>query len=213
MEILLTYFLDIPWFVVIWLMLDKSFFVHPDLNAIESIIYCPQRILWHTHCLGRCIHFNSVRLPKHSTLNSVIRAITTPLLQLILGIIVKCSLGLNREELASNATQWTLIRRYINSWLLSQHILSNAFEIIRTHYEMISVGFSTMLVKPICLPSHPGCLPCYGHEDRSSQIWGIHCLDPELLEIGDDVVFGSRSELFTTDAIGTGKILIEAGGK
>lgn len=27
---------------------------------------------------------------------------------------------------------------------------------------------------------------------------GIYCLDPELLEIGDDVVFGSRSELFTT---------------
>jgi hypothetical protein len=42
---------------------------------------------------------------------------------------------------------------------------------------------------------------------------GIYCLDPELLEIGDDVIFGSRSELFTTDRIGTGRILIEAGGK
>jgi hypothetical protein len=42
---------------------------------------------------------------------------------------------------------------------------------------------------------------------------GLYCLDPELLEIGDDVVFGSRSELFTTDAIGTGKITIGAGGK
>ena len=28
---------------------------------------------------------------------------------------------------------------------------------------------------------------------------GIYCPDPELLEIGDDVVFGSRSELFTSD--------------
>ena len=26
---------------------------------------------------------------------------------------------------------------------------------------------------------------------------GIYCPDPELLEIGDDVVFGSRSEIFT----------------
>lgn len=42
---------------------------------------------------------------------------------------------------------------------------------------------------------------------------GFYCLDPELLEIGDDVVFGSRSELFTTDRIGTGKIIIEAGGE
>ncbi|KZP23698.1 hypothetical protein FIBSPDRAFT_951912 [Athelia psychrophila] len=43
--------------------------------------------------------------------------------------------------------------------------------------------------------------------------WGISCLDPELLEIGDDVIFGSRSEIFTTDRIniGTSKVAIENG--
>jgi hypothetical protein len=41
---------------------------------------------------------------------------------------------------------------------------------------------------------------------------GIYCLDPELLEIGDDVVFGSRSELFTTDRVGSNKIVVEDGG-
>ena len=40
---------------------------------------------------------------------------------------------------------------------------------------------------------------------------GIYCPDPELLEIGDDVVFGSRSEFFTTDGLGTGKIVVHAG--
>lgn len=42
--------LDIPWFAVIWLMLDKTFVVHTNLNAIESVIYwfaSPQRIGWH----------------------------------------------------------------------------------------------------------------------------------------------------------------------
>lgn len=42
---------------------------------------------------------------------------------------------------------------------------------------------------------------------------GVHCLDPELLEIGDDVIFGSRSELFTTDPIGSGRIVVESGGR
>lgn len=40
---------------------------------------------------------------------------------------------------------------------------------------------------------------------------GIYCPDPELLEIGDDVVFGSRSELFTSDNIGSGKITVGHG--
>ena len=42
---------------------------------------------------------------------------------------------------------------------------------------------------------------------------GIYCLDPELLTIGDDVVFGSRSQLFTTDRMGSGRITVGDGGK
>lgn len=41
---------------------------------------------------------------------------------------------------------------------------------------------------------------------------GVYCPDPELLELGDDIVFGSRSELFTTDSIGTAKIIVKSGG-
>ena len=40
---------------------------------------------------------------------------------------------------------------------------------------------------------------------------GIYCPDPELLEIGDDVVFGSRSEFFTSDGLGSAKIVIDDG--
>jgi len=42
---------------------------------------------------------------------------------------------------------------------------------------------------------------------------GIYCPDPELLEVGDDVVFGSRSLFITTDRQGAGKIVIENGGE
>jgi acetyltransferase-like isoleucine patch superfamily enzyme len=40
---------------------------------------------------------------------------------------------------------------------------------------------------------------------------GIYCPDPELLELGDDVVFGSRSEIFTTDNFGSKKIIVGKG--
>ena len=40
---------------------------------------------------------------------------------------------------------------------------------------------------------------------------GIYCPDPELLDVGDDVVFGSRSELFTSDSIGTERISVGQG--
>ena len=39
------------------------------------------------------------------------------------------------------------------------------------------------------------------------------CPDPELLEIGDDVVFGLGPVLMTTDSLGTAKIVVENGGE
>lgn len=40
-----------------------------------------------------------------------------------------------------------------------------------------------------------------------------YCPDPELLEIGDDVVFGLGPVLMTTDSLGTAKIVVEDGGE
>lgn len=51
-SVILSHFCeDIPWFFAIWLMIDKTSFLRPNLNAIESVIYWfadPQRIIWHT---------------------------------------------------------------------------------------------------------------------------------------------------------------------
>jgi hypothetical protein len=41
---------------------------------------------------------------------------------------------------------------------------------------------------------------------------GIDCPDPELLNIGNDVVFGAYTELFTVDQVGSGTITIGEGG-
>ena len=42
---------------------------------------------------------------------------------------------------------------------------------------------------------------------------GIIFTDPELLDIGNNVVFGFQSHLITTDRSGSEKIVIEDGGK
>ncbi|KAF5338042.1 hypothetical protein D9758_014244 [Tetrapyrgos nigripes] len=171
----------VPWFAVLYLMLQETSILQQGLNSLESVIYwfaSPDRILY--HAIAR-----------------MVRATITPLVQLLLGILVKRIFGLNKESSATEASQFSLLRRYINSNLLSQQCLKRAFSILGTHYEVVSVVYRMMGAKIGRRVYWPGS--------------GIFCQDPELLEIGNDVVFGSRSELFTTDRIGTGKIRIGDG--
>jgi hypothetical protein len=121
--LLVTFISYVPWFAAIYLMIDQTFFLHPGLNRLESVVFwfaSPQRIIW--HAVAR-----------------VIRAVCTPLIHLSLGILVKRMMGLNREGPASENTQWSLLRRYVNSTLLSRGALRDAFSILGTHYEATSV--------------------------------------------------------------------------
>ncbi|KAJ3795144.1 acetyl-CoA synthetase-like protein [Lentinula aff. detonsa] len=177
-----TFVSYIPWFVILWLMVSKTDIVEPgSANALVSVIYWfsnPERVLWHA-------------------VSRMVRAICTPLLQVSLGIIVKRIFGLNSEGHANDATQLVLLRRYVNSILLSQSKLKESFSLIGTHYEGVSFVYRMMGAKIGRRVYWPGS--------------GIYCLDPELLEIGDDVVFGSRSEIYTTDRLGSEKIRIGNG--
>ncbi|KAJ3868476.1 acetyl-CoA synthetase-like protein [Lentinula novae-zelandiae] len=177
-----TFVSYIPWFIILWLMVSKTAIVEPGTNnALVSVVYWfsnPERVLWHA-------------------ISRMVRAICTPLLQVVFGIMVKRTLGLNSEHQASDATQLVLLRRYINSILLSQSKLKEAFSLIGTHYEGVSFVYRMMGAKIGRRVYWPGS--------------GIYCLDPELLEIGDDVVFGSRSEIYTTDRLGSEKICIGNG--
>jgi acetyltransferase-like isoleucine patch superfamily enzyme len=178
---LVTLISYVPWFAILFLM-----FVNTSLNVrglfpVEAVIEwfaTPERIMWHV-------------------VARVVRAVFSPLVKVFLGILIKRIMGLAKEESATDASQWTLLRRYINSSLLSQHSLKRAFDVLGTHYEMTSIIFRAMGAKIGKRVYWPGS--------------GVYCPDPELLEIGDDVVFGSRSELFTTDAEGTGRITVNAG--
>ncbi|KAJ6485740.1 acetyl-CoA synthetase-like protein [Mycena sanguinolenta] len=171
----------LPWFASLWLMADQVIIVTPQLNALEAVVSwfsTPQRVAY--HALAR-----------------IVRAVLTPILRLALAIIVKRIFGLNKECVATDASQLSVLRRYINGHLLSKAALKSAFSILGTHYEAVSVVFRCMGAKVGKRVYWPGS--------------GIYCNDPELLEIGDDVVFGSRSEVFTTDRIGTARVVVGAG--
>ncbi|KAG7094328.1 putative NRPS-like protein biosynthetic cluster [Marasmius oreades] len=173
----------LPWFAVVWLIIYRTDALNDDFNALLSVIYwfaAPQRVLF--HIVAR-----------------VVRKTVIPILQVCLGIAVKRLLGLNKECATKDASQMSLLRRFINSRLLSKKRLKTTFDIVGTHYEVVSVVYRLMGAKVGQRVYWPGS--------------GIYCLDPELLEVGDDVIFGSRSQFFTTDTLGSAKITIGNGGE
>lgn len=117
----------IPWFAVLYGMVANVHILgRHGLNSVESVLSWfayPSRVGF--HILAR-----------------VLRVVAAPILQVFFGIIVKRLMGLNKEGLIEEQTQMTLLRRYINSSLLSQYNLRHAFDVLGTHYEMTSVSHS-----------------------------------------------------------------------
>ncbi|KAI0363536.1 acetyl-CoA synthetase-like protein [Pilatotrama ljubarskyi] len=171
----------IPWFAALFILLAQP----PPPGNLGSEL--ERVIVWFA---------SPDRVAWHS-LARIVRVIFPPVLQIIFGIIIKRLMGLNREGPAAQESQWSLLRRYINHSLLSQKALKRAYDIIGSHYEMTSVIWRCMGAKVGKRVYWPGS--------------GLYCPDPELLEIGDDVVFGSRSEVYTTDGLGSEKVVVGNG--
>lgn len=171
----------IPWFLALALLMNQAKFSSNGLQPLESVIL--------RFASGGRIAFHMVSV--------VARAVLVPLLHLVLGIAVKRMLGFNTPCAAANATQLTILRRYVNSVLLSRGALHRAFMILGSHYEIVSIVYRMMGAKigrRIYWPNS-----------------GLYCPDPELLNIGNDVVFGTFPELFTADQTGSGMITIHDG--
>lgn len=105
-------------------MIKEVQIITDGLNALEAVIWWfadPRRVAYHT-------------------LSRIVRAICTPVLQLVLGVALKRLMGLNQECSAEDYTQLMLLRRFINSNLLSHDALHRAFSILGIHYEVVSVS-------------------------------------------------------------------------
>ena len=123
-------FSDIPWIFVIYAMIGNQSRFKRDTSTIEGVIR------W----------FSSPTRLKFYICSVIIRALLTPLIRLALGIMVKRLLGLIVESKSWDSSQMALLRRYINSMILSENTLDDAFRILGVHYEAVSVSLS------LCFP-------------------------------------------------------------
>ncbi|KAI8995280.1 acetyl-CoA synthetase-like protein [Trametes punicea] len=171
----------IPWFAALFVLLAQP----PPPGNVGSQL--ERVIVWFA---------SPDRVAWHSLVR-IVRIIFPPVLQVVFGIITKRLMGLNREATAAQTSQWVRLRRYINGILLSQDALKRAYNVVGSHYQVTTFIWRCMGAKVGKRVYWPGS--------------GLYCPDPELLEIGDDVVFGSRSEIFTTDGLGSGRVVIGPG--
>ena len=113
--------------VATFAMVDLTRIHHKNLNDLEAAI--------HWFASPKCVVFYA--------LSRTLRALFRPLIQLAFGILIKRALGHNSEHstLSTSTSQVVLLRRYINSILLSPEELKEAFSILGAHYEMVSVSF------------------------------------------------------------------------
>jgi len=105
-------------------MIKEVQFSAVGLNALQAVVWWfadPRRIAYHT-------------------LSRVVRATGQPLIQMVLGIVAKRLLGLNRDCAAEDYTQMILLRRYVTNSLLGQDTLHKVFAILGPHYETTSVS-------------------------------------------------------------------------
>lgn len=126
------------------------------LNALEAIIWWfadPKRVAYHA-------------------LSRVVRALFTPILQLVLGIALKRLMGFNPECSAEGYTQTMLLRRFINTNILSQDVMRNAFSILGAHYEIVSVSVHCVFAirNPTELLRPTDRISCNGSEDRKTYL-------------------------------------------
>ena len=136
-------------------MFTEKILQKPGMNNLEAIVWwfaSPNRVGLHL-------------------LSKVVRATVTPVLHLFLAILVKRMFGLNKECASADATQLSLLRRYINSILLSQAVQKEAFMILGVHYEIVSVRTSLSCSARRCmLSSLLDHLPSHGSQSWQENI-------------------------------------------
>lgn len=127
------------------------------------------------------------------------RSILAPLFYMAAAIVVKRAIiGKFTPGPRDVTSEWQLLRHWLVATLFSRENMCDVTEIIGRHYELVSVLYRLLGAKVGKRVFWPGHLPLFSGEF-------------DLLEIGDDVVFGSRSVILCTTADSCEKVTLCAG--
>lgn len=129
----------------------------------------------------------------------VARATVAPLVHMACSIVVKwLIIGKFQPGPRDHSSEWDLIRHKLASTLFSREHMQECTELLGRHYELVSVLYRLLGAKVGKRVFWPGHQPVFSGEF-------------DLLEIGDDVVFGSRACIFCTTTDSCEKVILCAG--
>ena len=129
----------------------------------------------------------------------VARAIFSPFLYMAAAILVKwCIIGRFQPGPRNTSSQWQLMRHWLAATLFSRQNIQDVAELVGRHYELVSCLYRLLGARVGKRVFWPGHQPVFSGEF-------------DLLEIGDDVVFGSRSSIFCTTSDSCEKVTFCAG--
>eukprot|EP00978_Attheya_sp_CCMP212_P021822 scaffold64143_cov68-Attheya_sp.AAC.10 len=129
----------------------------------------------------------------------VTRALLSPLFYMAAAIFVKRTvIGKFEAGPCDTWSGWELLRHDLAATLFSRKKIQAVADIIGRHYELVSVLYRLLGAKVGKRVFWPGNQPIFTGEF-------------DLLEIGDDVVFGSRSSIFFRTVDSCDKVILCAG--
>jgi len=170
-----------------------------DTDAMEVFVMLLARLSWQDCIVWFMDPFRLTCIVMARLLHETIG----PLLQISAVIVVK-RLYVGKFKAGANPTtyfarEWEYTRRFLMSSLLKDGKFCGAGEILGKHYK-----YTTYIWRAL------------GSKIGERIFWpgsGVHVADGmyDLIEIGDDVVFGSRSRLYPSDALGALPIHIARG--
>ena len=129
----------------------------------------------------------------------VARGILSPFFYMAAAIFVKRTIiGKFTEGPRDTFDQWQLLRHALAATLLSRKKIQEVADLMGRHYELVSILYRLLGAKIGKRVFWPGHQPIFSGEF-------------DLLEVGDDVVFGSRSSIFFTTVDSCKKVTLCAG--
>ncbi|KAL3764325.1 hypothetical protein ACHAW5_008922 [Stephanodiscus triporus] len=127
------------------------------------------------------------------------RKLLSPFFYMTAAILVKkVVIGRFKAGPRDTSSYWQLLRHTLAATLFSRDRIQNVTDLIGRHYELVSVLYRLLGAKVGKRVFWPGQQPSFTGEF-------------DLLEIGDDVVFGSRSAIFFTTTTTCEKVILCAG--
>jgi len=180
---LVDLFSQVPSLYIFYLMISSEWHHHEKFQTLQDII------TWLAE---------PKRIPYYFGIR-IARGIFAPLVYMFIAILVKrCIIGKFKPGPVDLTSNWQLMRHWLVASLFTRENLRDVVEIIGRHFEGVSVLYRLLGAKVGKRVFWPGSQMEFTGEF-------------DLLEIGDDVVFGSRSVILCRSTESIEKVVLCAG--